>query len=120
MRRVPNSPDRRMTWVFFGLQDRPKAGFRDLTLNFGGRERCSSRRMGLVPREWLMNELIKIAVCTIIVIALSPLLGFWIVALVGAGLILLPAGVIFSTIFPKAWKHVEDNLFSNKSSLSPS
>ncbi len=67
-----------------------------------------------------MNELIKIAVCAVIVVALAPLLGFWIVALVGVALFLLPVGVVFSTLFPKAWKHVEDHLFPNKSSLSPS
>ena len=67
-----------------------------------------------------MNELIKIAVCALIVVALSPLLGFWIVALVGVTLFLLPVGVVFSTIFPKAWKHIEDSLFSRPSSWSPS
>lgn len=67
-----------------------------------------------------MNESIKIAVCTIIIVALSPFLGFWIVALIGAGLVLLPVGVIFSTIFPKAWRHVEGSLFARTSSWSPS
>lgn len=74
----------------------------------------------MAPREWLMNELIKIAVCAIIVVVLSPLLGFWIVALIGVALFLLPVGVVFSTLFPKAWKHVENSLFSKTSSLSPS
>ena len=39
-----------------------------------------------------MKEFFKIAVCVILVVALAPFAGFWIVALVGAGLILLPLG----------------------------
>ena len=71
-------------------------------------------------REVFMKELLKIAVCAILVLALSPLAGFWIVALVGAGLLLLPIGAAVATAFPKTWKHIEDNLFSRNSFLSAS
>ncbi len=70
-------------------------------------------------REVFMKEL-KIAVCVILVLALSPLVGFWIVALVGAGLLLLPIGAAVATAFPETWKHIEDNLFSRNSFLSAS
>ena len=59
-----------------------------------------------------MRNIIKIAVLAIVVLALSPALGFWIVALVGAALFLLPAGAAVSVLFPKAWRHIEGSLFS--------
>ncbi|QQS54837.1 MAG: hypothetical protein IPM89_03050 [Candidatus Competibacteraceae bacterium] len=59
-----------------------------------------------------MKNIIKIAVLTIVVLVLSPVLGFWIVALVGAALFLLPAGAAVSVLFPKTWRHIEDSLFS--------
>ncbi len=59
-----------------------------------------------------MKELLKIAVCAVLVLALSPLAGFWIVALVGAGLLLLPIGAVVAKTCPETWKHIENNLFS--------
>jgi len=67
-----------------------------------------------------MKEFIKIALCAIVVLALSPLAGFWIVALVGAGLLLLPMSAAIATTCPETWKHIEDSLFSRTSSLSAS
>ena len=55
---------------------------------------------------------IKIAVFAIIVLALSPLVGFWIVALVGVALFLLPVGATVSAMFPKAFRQAEDNFLS--------
>ena len=70
-------------------------------------------------REIFMKELLKIAVGAIFILALAPLAGFWIVALVGAGLLLLPIGTVVATAFPKTWKYIENNWFSRGSSLSP-
>ena len=67
-----------------------------------------------------MKEFFKITVCVILVLALSPFAGFWIVALVGAGLLLLPIGAAIATACPETWKHIEDGLFSRTSSLSAS
>ena len=67
-----------------------------------------------------MKELFKIAACALLVLALAPMAGFWVVALVGTALFVLPLGVIFSTVFPKTWKHIEDDLFARTSSLSAS
>jgi hypothetical protein len=67
--------------------------------------------MGFPLREY-MRDIIKIAVFAIVVLALSPLAGFWIVALVGAALVLLPAGAVISAAFPKAWKQIENSLSS--------
>ena len=64
-----------------------------------------------------MKEFFKIAMCVILVLALSPFAGFWIVALVGAALVLLPISAAIATAFPKTWKQVEDSLFSRTSSL---
>jgi hypothetical protein len=65
-----------------------------------------------------MKELIKVAAFSMLVLALSPLLGFWIVALVGAGLVLLPVGAVISTIFPNARKWVEGSLLHVRAPLS--
>ena len=67
-----------------------------------------------------MKEFFKIAVFVILLLALSPFAGFWIVALVGAGLLLLPIGAAIATACPETWKHIEDGLFSRTSSLSAS
>ena len=64
-----------------------------------------------------MKEFFKIAVCVILVVALAPFAGFWIVALVGAGLI-LPLGAALAKTRPETWKHIQDSLFSRISSLS--
>jgi hypothetical protein len=77
-----------------------------------------SNRVGAALRP--MKELLKIAVCVVLAAVLAPVAGFWVVALVGAALFLLPAGMVFSTMFPKAWKHIEDELLAKTSSLSPS
>ena len=57
-----------------------------------------------------MKDMTKIVVFAILVLALSPFAGFWIVALIGAGLLLLPIGAAISMFFPKAWRHIEDRL----------
>ncbi|CDH43972.1 MAG: hypothetical protein IPL59_10915 [Candidatus Competibacteraceae bacterium] len=67
-----------------------------------------------------MKEFFKIVACALLVVALSPVIGFWVVALVGAAVFLLPVGIAFSTTFPNTWKHIEDNLFARTSSLSVS
>jgi hypothetical protein len=59
-----------------------------------------------------MRDIIKMAVFAIVVLALAPLAGFWIVALVGAALFLLPVGAVVSAVFPKAFRKAEDNLLS--------
>ena len=59
-----------------------------------------------------MKDITKIVVFAILVVALSPFAGFWIVALIGAGLLLLPAGAAISTFFPKTWRHIEDSLLT--------
>lgn len=59
-----------------------------------------------------MKDITKIVVFAILVVALSPFAGFWIVALIGGGLILLPIGAAISTFFPQAWRHIEDSLFA--------
>ncbi|MCC8998909.1 MAG: hypothetical protein LM522_05335, partial [Candidatus Contendobacter sp.] len=68
----------------------------------------------------LMKEFLKIAACALLVAVLSPVIGFWVVALVGAAVFLLPVSIAFSTTFPKTWKHIEDSLFTRMSSLSVS
>ncbi len=73
---------------------------------------------GLCPERWgfhrvhSMKDIIKMVVLAGLALALSPMLGFWIVALVGAALFLIPAGAAVSVLFPKAWRHIEDSLFS--------
>ncbi|MFZ1830959.1 MAG: hypothetical protein WAW42_19790 [Candidatus Competibacteraceae bacterium] len=65
-----------------------------------------------------MKELCKIAGFAILVLALSPFLGFWLVALVGALVFLLPVGAALSALFPKTWHHLEDDVLSRFSRLS--
>ena len=65
--------------------------------------------MGFPPRGY-MKDIMKIAMLAIVVLTLSPLVGFWIVALVGAALVLLPVGAVISAAFPKAWKQIENSL----------
>jgi hypothetical protein len=55
---------------------------------------------------------IKMAVFTILVLALSPLVGFWIVALVGAALFLLPVGATVLALFPRTFRQAEDHFLS--------
>jgi hypothetical protein len=65
-----------------------------------------------------MKEILKVVVCVLLAVALSPAVGFWVVALVGASMALLPLGVAFSTAFPKTGKHLVERLFARTSSLS--
>ncbi|HCB12373.1 MAG TPA: hypothetical protein DEP36_02210 [Gammaproteobacteria bacterium] len=67
-----------------------------------------------------MKELIKVAVSAILVLALSPFLGFWLVALIGALIFLLPIGAGVSVLFPETCHHIEDDVFSRFSRLSTS
>jgi len=55
---------------------------------------------------------IKMAVFAILVLALSPLMGFWIVALVGAALFLLPVGALILALCPRAFREAEDHFLS--------
>jgi hypothetical protein len=66
----------------------------------------------------MMKQFAKIVLCALLAVALSPIIGFWIVALLGALMILLPVGIGLSTVFPKTWRHVEEVLLSRTSSLS--
>jgi hypothetical protein len=59
-----------------------------------------------------MKDITKIVVFAILVLALSPFAGFWIVALIGAGLLLLPVSAVIARFFPKAWRHIEDSVFA--------
>lgn len=43
-----------------------------------------------------------------VLLGLLSFFGFWIVAIIGAFLILLPAGAFFFAIFPKAADHLKD------------
>lgn len=65
-----------------------------------------------------MKQFVKVVACALLAVALSPVIGFWIVALLGALMILLPVGIGLSTMFPKVWRHVEEVLLSRTSSLS--
>jgi hypothetical protein len=55
---------------------------------------------------------IKMAVLAILVLALSPFVGFWIVALVGAALFLLPVGATVLALFPRTFRQAEDHFLS--------
>jgi|GEM_PF-1223090 type IV secretory pathway TrbL component len=52
---------------------------------------------------------LKLMVFVIMVLIFFPLMGFWIVALAGATLFLLPVGVMISALFPKAIRKTNDN-----------
>ncbi len=58
----------------------------------------------------IMKDLVKLVAFAVVVIALAPFTGFWIVALVGAGLLALPLAALISRFFPNAWRHLEDVL----------
>jgi hypothetical protein len=66
----------------------------------------------------MMKQFIKAVLCVLVAVALSPVIGFWLVALLGALMILLPVGIGLSTVFPKTWRHVEEVLLSKTSPLS--
>lgn len=65
-----------------------------------------------------MKDLVKLVAFAVLVIVLAPFAGFWIVALVGAGLLALPLAALVSKFFPNAWRHVED-LFMDKTHVMP-
>lgn len=67
-----------------------------------------------------MKELFKISLYILLVVALSPFLGFWLVALVGALVFLLPVGLALATLFPNTWHHVENDIFARFLRLSTS
>jgi hypothetical protein len=59
-----------------------------------------------------MKELLKVTVFAILVLVLSPFLGFWLVALVGALVFLLPLGAVASALFPATCHHIEDDVLA--------
>jgi hypothetical protein len=59
-----------------------------------------------------MRNITKIAAFAILLLALAPFAGFWIVALIGAGLLLLPVGAAIAEFLPTAWRHIEDSLLA--------
>ena len=67
-----------------------------------------------------MKELFKVVVFAILALALSPFLGFWLVALIGTSVFLLPVGAALSALFPETWHHIEDGVVSRYSHLSVS
>ncbi|HRX71668.1 MAG: hypothetical protein KDJ22_08070 [Candidatus Competibacteraceae bacterium] len=60
----------------------------------------------------MMKELLKVAVFAILILVLSPFLGFWLVALVGALVFLLPMGAVASALFPDTCHHIEDDVLA--------
>lgn len=58
-----------------------------------------------------MKDLSKVIVFAVLVLALAPFGGFWIVALIGAGLLVLPASAVIAKFFPKTWHRIEESLF---------
>lgn len=59
----------------------------------------------------IMKDLSKIVVFAVLVLALAPFGGFWIVALIGAGLLVLPVGAVIAKFFPKTWHRIEEGIF---------
>lgn len=59
-----------------------------------------------------MRNITKIAAFAILVLVLAPFAGFWIVALIGAGLLLLPVGAAIAKFLPMTWRHIEDSLLA--------
>ena len=66
----------------------------------------------------IMKDLVKIVAFAVLVSALAPFAGFWIVALVGASLLALPLAALVSKFFPDAWRHLEEVLI-HKTHLAP-
>ncbi|HRE53819.1 MAG TPA: hypothetical protein PLP22_03400 [Candidatus Competibacter sp.] len=66
----------------------------------------------------IMKDLVKLVAFAVLVIALAPFAGFWIVALVGAGLLALPLAAVISKFFPNAWRHLEE-IFVSKTHVVP-
>ncbi|MBK8507565.1 MAG: hypothetical protein IPL51_02675 [Candidatus Competibacteraceae bacterium] len=66
----------------------------------------------------IMKDLVKLVAFAVLVIALAPFAGFWIVALVGAGLLALPLAAVISKFFPNAWRHLEE-IFVSKTHIVP-
>lgn len=66
-----------------------------------------------------MKTFTKVAVFVVLVLALSPFAGFWIVALVGAGLVLLPVGALLVALFPKKTEWLLNTVQENRHYLIP-
>ena len=66
-----------------------------------------------------MKDLVKLVAFAVLVIALAPFAGFWIVALVGAGLLALPLAAVISKFCPNIWRHLEDVLASKTHFVTP-
>lgn len=64
-----------------------------------------------------MKELLKIAVYALLAAALSPMIGFWVVALVGSTMALVPLSILLSKLFPETSKHVAHSLLGDDPSL---
>lgn len=73
-----------------------------------------------LSRKVFMKELFKILAYMVLVLAFAPLAGFWIVALVGAGLILLPLSAVVAKVFPAARRRIEAILAPQSSLRSAS
>lgn len=73
---------------------------------------------GGVTTRKSMKNMTKVAVFTLLVLALAPFAGFWIVALIGAGLLVLPVSAVISKYFPDTWHHIEASVF-NKTHIMP-
>lgn len=69
-------------------------------------------------RASVMKEFSKMAVCALVVLILAPMIGFWVVAAVGASMGLLPLGAAFSKAFPMAWSRITDGVFTTTTSAS--
>lgn len=67
-----------------------------------------------------MKELFKMTLCALLVLALSPMIGFWVVALVGSAMALLPLGMALSKAFPGAWAQLSESLFGGRTHLPAS
>ena len=67
-----------------------------------------------------MKEFFKITICALLAAVLSPMIGFWVVALVGSAMALLPLSMALSKAFPGAWDRMRASLFGGASSLSAS
>lgn len=69
-------------------------------------------------RASVMKEICKMAVCALAVLLFAPMIGFWVVAAVGASMALLPLGAAFSKAFPKAWGRMRDRVFTTSASAA--
>lgn len=68
----------------------------------------------------VMKELLNITICALLVVVLSPMIGFWVVALVGSAMALLPLGMALSKAFPEKWAQLSESVFGGRTRLSAS